>query len=100
MNLPLVAQDRTSLMAATTIQQIDDKSYTLTTRGCRMLLERNRDGWRMKTVSAATRVWSMGGESWKDFGSLEEVERSYKSWRGIAALVGSSAQAPLAAARQ
>jgi len=29
----------------------------------------------------------MGGESWKDFGSLIEIEAHYKSWRGIAALV-------------
>lgn len=82
-----------------TIQQIDDNSYTVTTRGCRMVLEKHRGGWRMKTVNAATRVWGMGGESWKDFGSLEEVERNYKSWRGIAVLADGAAQAPLAAVR-
>lgn len=82
-----------------TIQQIGDNSYTVTNRGTHMVLEKHRGGWRMKTKNAATRVWSMGGESWKEFGSLEEVERNYKSWRGIVVLVGSADQVPLTAVR-
>ena len=81
-------------MMAATIQQIDDNSYTVTSRGTHMVLEKHGDGWRMKTKNAATRVWGMGGESWKDFASLEEVERNYKSWRGIAVLVGDAGQVP------
>lgn len=70
-----------------TIQQLSPTSYSLTARGSRMVLEQTPKGWVMKTRNASTRVWGMGGESWKDFASLIEVEAHYKSWRGIAALV-------------
>jgi hypothetical protein len=70
-----------------TIEQVGTNSYALKTRGISMMLEPYKSGWRMKTNSAATRALSMGGESWKDFTSLADVEANYKSWRGIAALV-------------
>lgn len=71
-----------------TIQQINDTTYSLDARGSHMVLEQTKSGWRMKTRNAATRVWGLGGESWKDFDSLAEVEAKYKSWKGIAALIG------------
>lgn len=75
-----------------TIQQIDDTSFALEARGARMILEQISGGWRMKTRNAASRAWSLGGESWKDFGSLAEVEAKYKSWKGIASLIGNPGQ--------
>jgi hypothetical protein len=74
-----------------TIQQLDEKRFFLEVRGTKMTLEPFRSGWRMKTVSAATRVWSLGGESWKEFNTLAEVEAKYKSWRGIASLLNGAA---------
>lgn len=71
-----------------TIQQLDDTRYSVEARGSRMVLEQTKKGWRVKTRNAATRVWGLGGESWKDFDSLAEVEAKYKSWKGIAALIG------------
>lgn len=74
------------------IQQIGENSFALEARGSRMILEQIKGGWRMRTTNAASRVWSLGGESWKEFASLSEVEAKYKSWRGIASLVGSQSQ--------
>lgn len=71
----------------TTIQQLDDNRFFLDVRGTKMTLEPFRKGWRMKVVNASTRVWGMGGESWKDFDTLAQVESKYKSWRGIASLL-------------
>lgn len=70
-----------------TIEQIGPNSYALKVRGTSMELEQIKDGWRVKTKSAMTRTWSLGGESWKEFASLQEVEANYKSWRGITALI-------------
>jgi len=69
------------------IIQVGENTFTLTARGSQMTLEPHRKGWRMKTINASTRVWGMGGESWKEFETLAEVEKHYKSWRGISALV-------------
>ncbi|WP_219096221.1 hypothetical protein [Pseudomonas sp. UMAB-40] len=69
------------------IEQIGDNRYSLKARGTSMVLEQVNGGWRVKTKNAATRAWSMGGESWKEFATLAQVEANYKSWRGIAALV-------------
>lgn len=74
-----------------TIQQLDNNCYSLQVRGTKMTLEPFRKGWRMKVVNAATRVRGMGGESWKEFETLAEVESTYKSWRGIAAMLNSPA---------
>ncbi|HBO7921885.1 TPA: hypothetical protein L5C37_006199 [Pseudomonas aeruginosa] len=73
-------------------QQIDDTSYAVQARGSSMVLEQTKKGWRVKTRNAATRVWGLGGESWKDFDTLADVERHYKTWRGIAALIGTPCQ--------
>ena len=69
------------------IQQLDESSYAVVARGSRMVLEKTQSGWRMRTSNASTRVWSLCGESWKDFDTLEEVEARYKSWRGITQLM-------------
>jgi hypothetical protein len=74
-----------------TIQQLCDNRYFLQVRGTKMTLEPFRQGWRMKVVNAATRVWGMGGESWKEFDTLAGVESKHKSWRGIASLLSSVA---------
>lgn len=74
------------------IQQLSDNSYTVQARGSRMILERTKRGWRVRTQNAASRVWSMGGESWKEFDTLAEVEANYKSWKGIGALIGTPEQ--------
>jgi hypothetical protein len=74
-----------------TIEQLGDNRYFLEARGTKMTLEPFRKGWRMKVVNAATRVWGLGGESWKEFDTLAEVESKYKSWRGIASLLESAA---------
>lgn len=76
------------------IQQIDDNSYATSVRGTHMVLEKTAAGWRVKTRNAATRVWGIGGESWKDFDSLAQVEARYKSWRGIGALITAPGQQP------
>lgn len=69
------------------IQQDGPDQFSLSIRGVCMKLEKTAKGWRMKTRSAATRTWSLGGESWKDFTSLREVEAHYKSWRGVSSVL-------------
>lgn len=71
------------------IQQIDASTYSVQSRGTHMTLQQTAKGWRVITRNAATRVWGLGGESWKDFDTLSDVERHYKSWRGIEALLAS-----------
>lgn len=61
-----------------------------------MRLQRVGDHWRMKTSNASSRAWSLGGESWKDFANLADVEAKYKSWRGISALLESATRGPTA----
>ncbi len=41
--------------------------------------------WQMHTDNASHRAYR--GLGIKEFSTLEEVEKNYKSWRGIAALV-------------
>lgn len=69
------------------IQQTDAGAYVVQSRGSQMTLQQTSKGWRVTTRNAATRVWGLGGESSKDFDSLSDVERHYKSWRGISALL-------------
>lgn len=79
------------------IHQHSPDCYTLSARGNSMTLTRIASGWRMKTRSAATRVWSLGGESWKDFATLGDVEKRYKSWRGVSELANLSTAVPKSA---
>jgi hypothetical protein len=69
------------------IQQLSETTFATEARGTKMILEQTKKGWRMKTRNAATRVWGLGGESWKDFDTLADIESKYKSWKGIKALV-------------
>lgn len=71
------------------IEQTDSGAYVVQSRGSQMTLQQTSKGWRVITRNAATRVWGLGGESWKDFDTLSDVERHYKSWRGIEALLAS-----------
>lgn len=74
------------------IQQLDHNRFSLKVRGSSMVLEQTKKGWRVKTTNAVSRVYSLGGVSHKDFVSLAEVEAHYKSWKGIALLLGSTPQ--------
>ena len=76
------------------IHQINATSYALDARGSHMVLEQIQSGWRMKTRNAATRAAWLGGESWKDVGSLADLEAKYKSRKGIAALIGTTVSKP------
>ncbi len=66
--------------------------YTLTSRGHTMQLIKTTDGWNMFTQNASTRAYRGLGYSF--YVTLEEVERKYKSWRGISALVNSVRTVP------
>jgi hypothetical protein len=76
------------------IHQINATSYALDARGSHMVLEQIQSGWRMKTRNAATRAAWLGGESWKDVGSLADLEAKYKSRKAIAALIGTAVSKP------
>lgn len=73
------------------IQMIDENTYFLKARGNEMTLNRENDDseWaklRMITSNASVRAYGTLGV--KYFSSLKEVEKSYKTWRGIEALIG------------
>lgn len=74
-------------MNSTGIIQVGNNSFVLAIRGATMALNKDDDGyWRMRTDNAAARAWNRGMTSLRTFRSLEEVEKHYKSWRGIATL--------------
>lgn len=69
------------------IQMTADNSFSLVARGCRMTLRKENDGrWVMYTVNAMVMAYNRGFATPKYFATLEDVERRYKTWRGIAAL--------------
>lgn len=71
------------------IQQLDETTFYLESRGNKMTLSLVSDSWghhwQMQTDNASHRAYR--GLGVKEFATLEEVEKNYKSWRGIAALV-------------
>ncbi|MNJ54822.1 hypothetical protein D3C77_502800 [compost metagenome] len=67
------------------ILQVDDNTFTLSSRGHAMTLQRTGQGWVMFTDNASRRAY--GGLGAREFDSLEAVEAHYKSWRGVALLV-------------
>ena len=70
------------------IEQIDNETFTTTSRGNKMTLRKIRDGWNVKTDNASSRAFgSVAMICGKDFGTLGQVEEHYKSWKGIEALV-------------
>lgn len=60
--------------------------YTTKSRGTKMTLSWDFDNqeWTMCGVNAASRAYGTLG-SYKAFASLEDVEKAYKGWVGIAA---------------
>jgi hypothetical protein len=71
------------------IIQTGAKEYKLTARGNEFTLRFDDifGQWAMYTVNAAVRAWNRGFAIPKFFDTLEDVERAYKSWKGIVALV-------------
>lgn len=70
------------------IIQTADKTFTTDNgRGTTMELSYNevRGYWQMMSDNVSRRAW--GGLGIKTFRSLAEVEKSYKTWRGISELV-------------
>jgi hypothetical protein len=68
------------------IMILENGSYYTESRGNKMTLIRNDwDQWEMYTDNASHRAYQ--GPGVRVFNSLKEVEKHYKSWRGISALV-------------
>lgn len=72
------------------IEQIDNDTFYLESRGNKMTLTKVVTNWGhewvMHTDNASRRAWR--GLDIRKFANLMQVETAYKSWRGIAALVG------------
>lgn len=68
------------------ISMLANGDFFLVSRGHKMILTFDQvlGRWEMHTDNAASRAWRTLGI--KIFNSLEEVERSYKSWRGVSQL--------------
>lgn len=73
---------------ASAIQMVSKDEYKLQSRGCCFTLKREGNQWAMYAVNAAVRAWNRGFAVPKYFDNLEAVEAKYKSWRGIAELLG------------
>jgi hypothetical protein len=72
-----------------TFQRLDDGTYRRTTAATTMSLFRSSDGgWEMWTTNASTRAWG-GGPSVRHFETLDDVEKAYASWRGVADFIAS-----------
>lgn len=67
------------------IQQISETEFRLERGGHTMTLSRDEFGWHMFTENACTRAWDSLG--FRRFSTLADVEKHYKSWRGLSALV-------------
>lgn len=74
---------------STMILKVHDGKYQCTARGSEMTLVREGNQWAMYTVNASVRAYNNGHAMPKYFRSLEDVEKKYKSWQGIAGLVES-----------
>jgi hypothetical protein len=72
------------------IEIVSSTEFRLTRGQHRMTLRKQTWGsWEMYTDNVAARAYNHGFPGVHTFRTLEEVERRYKSWRGIAALVAS-----------
>ena len=72
------------------IQQISDSEYRLTSGQHQMTLTRaSFGGWYVATNNSATRAayYTRNLGSCRHFWTLTEVEKHYKSWRGVSALI-------------
>lgn len=70
------------------IEMLADGSYSVKARGNKMILRHIQSilgQWSVTTDNASHRAYR--GLGVRYFNSLREVEKSYKSWRGIAELV-------------
>jgi hypothetical protein len=73
------------------IQQVSATEFKLTKGAHQMAIKRNEDGsWSMTTHNPSTHAWRGHLGSQKRFETLSDVEKHYKSWRGISALVTAS----------
>ncbi|MFC3110872.1 hypothetical protein ACFS07_36460 [Undibacterium arcticum] len=68
------------------IECIDENTFRTSGRGSIFTLTRRGEGWRVVVENASTRAWRTLGNA-QDFGSLVEVERRYKTLRGISPLI-------------
>lgn len=76
------------------INQLNETTYQTTARGMTLTLtavDYNFGKWVVEVDNASARAWNRGRPAWKYFDTLDEVEARYKSFRGIAALIGVSA---------
>ena len=71
------------------IQQLDTNTFYMESRGNKMTLKKKStifgDIWEMYTDNASRRAWR--GLGVKEFDTLADVQKHYKSWRGISLLV-------------
>jgi hypothetical protein len=77
------------------IQQLDDNTFTVGNgAGTQLTLRRKPYGWDVIADNARARAAYRGMPAAKGFNSLAEVERTYKAFRGISALVGDQRSNP------
>jgi hypothetical protein len=70
------------------IQMVSETEFNLTSGNNRMNLSLKENGeWRMITDNPSARAWRRIPSA-RYFDSLEAVELHYRSWRGIATLLG------------
>lgn len=75
-------------MAKNAIMALGNNVYELSARGATMRLTIEDDKTcEMVTSNASARAWNRGHPSVRYFNNIDEVEKSYKSWRGISQLL-------------
>lgn len=75
-----------STKPAKAITLLENGTFYLESRGSKMTLQRSDlYGWEMHTDNASHRAYR--GLGIKTFRTLDEVEKAYKSWRGISLLM-------------
>jgi hypothetical protein len=73
------------------IAQLDDGNFFLGSRGNKMTLINGANGWEMRVDNALHRAYCGAGV--RVSRSLQDVEKKYKSWRGISTLATEYAHA-------
>jgi hypothetical protein len=75
-------------MAKNAIMALRNNEYELCARGSTMRLTIAEDKTcEMVTSNASSQAWNRGHPSVRQFNNIAEVEKSYKSWRGISLLL-------------
>lgn len=73
---------------ASPIIMVSENKFTLSSRGNDFTLEKLQNGqWGVTVINASVRAYCNGFAMPKEFDSLVDVEKAYKSWRGISLLV-------------